>query len=184
MIGPDILNVADEPVEEAPDAVAYLEPDQVQEVYRAYLFSAEAHEGQHRCPASPTSTIPSRWRSILAEMHMDHQSIMAAILHDVIEDTQTAQGAGCRAVRRGGGRPGRRGVSKLTQIKFSSKAEAQAENFRKMMLAMVQDIRVILIKLADRLHNMRTLGVMRPDKRAASPARRWRSTPPSPTAWA
>jgi len=97
-------------------------------------------------------------------MHMDHQSIIAAILHDVIEDTETAKD---QVEKRFGEEVALLvdGVSKLTHITFESKAEAQAENFRKMMLAMVQDIRVILIKLADRLHNMRTLGVMRPDKR-------------------
>jgi (p)ppGpp synthase/HD superfamily hydrolase len=95
---------------------------------------------------------------------MDHQSIMAAILHDVIEDTGTAKE---QIAKRFGETIAEMvdGVSKLTNIQFESKAEAQAENFRKMMLAMTRDIRVILIKLADRLHNMRTLGVMRPDKR-------------------
>ncbi len=101
---------------------------------------------------------------ILAEMHMDHHSIAAAILHDVIEDTGIAKE---EVAERFGEEIAELvdGVSKLTHIQFESKAEAQAENFRKMMLAMVRDIRVILIKLADRLHNMRTLGVMRPDKR-------------------
>jgi hypothetical protein len=115
-------------------------------------------------PANPTSTIPSQVARILAEMHMDHQSIMAAILHDVIEDTHR-QGADGARVRRGGGRTGRRGQQAHPDRSFESNAEAQAENFRKMMLAMARDIRVILVKLADRLHNMRTLGVMRPDKR-------------------
>ena len=97
-------------------------------------------------------------------MHMDPKSIVAAILHDVVEDT----GASLEEVKSRFGEEVATlvdGVSKLTHIHFESKAEAQAENFRKMMLAMVEDIRVILIKLADRLHNMRTLGVMRPDKR-------------------
>ncbi len=95
---------------------------------------------------------------------MDHKSIAAAILHDVIEDTGIAKE---QVAERFGEEIAELvdGVSKLTHIQFESKAEAQAENFRKMMLAMVRDIRVILIKLADRLHNMRTLGVMRPDKR-------------------
>jgi guanosine-3',5'-bis(diphosphate) 3'-pyrophosphohydrolase len=142
----------------------YLEPEQISEVYQAYLFGAEAHEGQHRLSGEPYITHPIAVAKILAEMHMDPKSIVAAILHDVIEDTGTP-------IEKIKSRFGEEvailvdGVSKLTHIQFESKAEAQAENFRKMMLAMVEDIRVILIKLADRLHNMRTLGVMRPDKR-------------------
>jgi len=142
----------------------YLEPDQVQEVYRAYLFGAEAHEGQRRLSGEPYIYHPLAVARILAEMHLDHESIIAAILHDVIEDTgadkeQLTELFGSEIAELVDG------VSKLTHIEFETKAQAQAENFRKMMLAMVQDIRVILIKLADRLHNMRTLGVMRPDKK-------------------
>ncbi len=142
----------------------YLEPDQVKAVYQAYLFGAEAHEGQRRLSGEPYIYHPLAVARILAEMRLDHQSIAAAILHDVIEDTPTAKE---QLVSQFGGEIAELvdGVSKLTNIEFESKAEAQAENFRKMMLAMVQDIRVILIKLADRLHNMRTLGVMRPDKK-------------------
>ena len=143
---------------------SYLDKDQVQEVYRAYLFGAEAHEGQHRLSGEPYIYHPIAAARILAELRLDHKSIVAAILHDVIEDTPTAKeqietefGADVAELVDG--------VSKLTQIKFESHAEAQAENFRKMILAMVRDIRVILVKLADRLHNMRTLGVMRPEKR-------------------
>ncbi len=142
----------------------YLEPEQVRHVYRAYLFGAEAHEGQQRMSGEPYITHPLAVARILAQMRMDYQGIIAAILHDVIEDTPTAKeqiatefsSEVAELVD---------GVSKITQMDFASKAEAQAENFRKMMLAMVKDIRVIMIKLADRLHNMRTLGVMRPDKR-------------------
>jgi guanosine-3',5'-bis(diphosphate) 3'-pyrophosphohydrolase len=143
---------------------SYLDKEQVQEVYRAYLFGAEAHEGQHRLSGEPYIYHPVAAARILAELRLDHKTIIAAILHDVIEDTPTAKeqiatsfGADVAELVDG--------VSKLTQIKFESHAEAQAENFRKMILAMVRDIRVILVKLADRLHNMRTLGVMRPDKR-------------------
>ena len=142
----------------------YLPPEQVSEVYRAYLFSAEAHHGQQRKTGEPYIYHPIAVARILAEMRMDHKCLMAAILHDVLEDT---------------GMPKEDlahqfdeeiaelvdGVSKLTQIDFKSRAEAQAASFRKMMLAMTRDIRVILIKLADRLHNMRTLGVMLPEKR-------------------
>ncbi len=142
----------------------YLEMEQVAEVYQAYLFGAEAHDGQRRVSGEAYIYHPLAVARILAEMHMDHKSIISAILHDVIEDTQFAKD---QVESRFGSEVAELvdGVSKLTHIEFASKAEAQAENFRKMLLAMVKDIRVILIKLADRLHNMRTLGVMRPDKR-------------------
>jgi GTP pyrophosphokinase len=145
------------------DLESYLSPDQIRDVYRAYLFGAEAHEGQKRRSGEPYIYHPVAVARILADMRMDHQCLMAAILHDVIEDTPTAKEQLAELF-------GQEiaelvdGVSKLTQINFRSHAEAQAENFRKMLLAMTRDIRVILIKLADRLHNMRTLGAMPPDK--------------------
>lgn len=142
----------------------YLEPQQVEDVYRAFLLGARAHEGQSRVSGEPYISHPVAVAHILAEMRMDCDSIIAAILHDVIEDTPTlkeqlAEEFGDEVAELVDG------VSKLTKIDFRSKAEAQAENFRKMMLAMVKDIRVIIIKLADRLHNMRTLEIMRPEKR-------------------
>jgi GTP pyrophosphokinase len=142
----------------------YLEPAQVEEIYQAYLVGAEAHEGQSRLSGEPYISHPVAVARILADMRMDSKSIIAAILHDVIEDTPTAKE---HIAEQFGEEVAELvdGVSKLTQIDFRSKAEAQAENFRKMMLAMVKDIRVIIIKLADRLHNMRTLEVMHPDKR-------------------
>jgi guanosine-3',5'-bis(diphosphate) 3'-pyrophosphohydrolase len=142
---------------------SYLSHEQIREVYRAYIFSAEAHEGQKRLTGEPYIYHPLAVARILADMQIDHKCLMAAILHDVIEDTSVAKEQVAEAF-------GQEiaelvdGVSKLTQIDFRSKAEAQAASFRKMMLAMTKDIRVILIKLADRLHNMRTLGVMRPEK--------------------
>jgi guanosine-3',5'-bis(diphosphate) 3'-pyrophosphohydrolase len=141
----------------------YLPQEQVREVYRAYLFGAEAHEGQKRLSGEPYIYHPVAVARILAGMRMDHKCLMAAILHDVIEDTETAKEQLTDAFDAEIAQLVD-GVSKLTAINFRSKAEAQAENFRKMMLAMTRDIRVIMIKLADRLHNMRTLGVMRPDK--------------------
>jgi GTP pyrophosphokinase len=143
---------------------AYLEPEQVHEVYRAYLFGAEAHQGQTRLSGEPYIYHPLAVARTMAEMRMDHRSIVAALLHDVIEDTPTAK----EQIATEFGEEVAElvdGVSKLGHLQFGSKAEAQAENFRKMMLAMVKDLRVILVKLADRLHNMRTLEVMRPDKR-------------------
>jgi GTP pyrophosphokinase len=143
---------------------AYLEPQQVEEVYRAYLLGARAHEGQSRVSGEPYISHPVAVARILSEMRMDAKCIIAAILHDVIEDTPTLKE---NLVDEFGDEVAELvdGVSKLTQIDFRSRAEAQAENFRKMMLAMVKDIRVIIIKLADRLHNMRTLDAMPPDKR-------------------
>ncbi len=141
----------------------YLSPTQTREVYRAYLFAAEAHEGQTRLSGEAYIYHPVAVAAILVQMRMDHHCLMAAILHDVIEDTsvtkiklrQTFADEVVEMVD---------GVSKLTHLKFRSRAEAQAENFRKMMLAMTRDVRIILIKLADRLHNMRTLEVMPPAK--------------------
>ena len=143
---------------------AYLEPAQVDSVYQAYLVGAHAHRGQRRLSGEPYISHPVAVARILAEMRMDSNSIIAAILHDVIEDTPTLKE---QLASQFGDEVAELvdGVSKLTQIDFRSKAEAQAQNFRKMMLAMVKDIRVIIIKLADRLHNMRTLEVMQPDKR-------------------
>ena len=142
----------------------YLEPHQVEEVYRAFLVGAQAHEGQSRVSGEPYISHPVEVALILSEMRMDMSSIVAAILHDVIEDTSTekehlAEQFGDEVAELVDG------VSKLSHLDFHSRAEAQAANFRKMMLAMVKDIRVIIIKLADRLHNMRTLDAMPPEKR-------------------
>jgi GTP pyrophosphokinase len=142
---------------------SYLDPEQVREVYRAYLFGAEAHKGQTRLTGEPYIQHPVAVAFILAEMHMDHKCLMAAILHDVIEDTPTAKEQ-LATIFDEEIATLVDGVSKLTAIDFKTHAEAKAANLQKMLLAMTKDIRVILIKLADRLHNMRTLGVMRPDK--------------------
>ncbi len=143
---------------------SYLSEQQVNLVKRAYYYAEQAHEGQRRRSGEAYVTHPLAVAGILAEMHMDHQSLMAAMLHDVIEDT----GISKKALGEQFGDTVADlvdGVSKLTQMEFQTRAEAQAENFQKMALAMAKDIRVILVKLADRLHNMRTLGVLRPDKR-------------------
>ena len=142
----------------------YLTSDEVEKVRRAYEFSASAHEGQHRKSGEPYINHPLEVAGILGDMHMDHQTLAAAILHDVIEDTGTDKK---EIVRRFGKGIAELvdGVSKLTQVEFYSHAEAQAQNFRKMLMAMSNDIRVIIVKLADRLHNMRTLGALAPEKR-------------------
>ena len=142
----------------------YLQPDQVEKVQRAYQFGSKAHEGQKRISGEPYISHPLEVARILADMHMDHQTLMAAILHDVIEDTPTAKTAIQRKFGKGVAELVA-GVSKLDNIEFESFEEAQAHNFRKMLMAMSNDIRVILVKLADRLHNMRTLEALKPEKR-------------------
>ncbi|PVZ68452.1 bifunctional GTP diphosphokinase/guanosine-3',5'-bis pyrophosphate 3'-pyrophosphohydrolase [Pelagibaculum spongiae] len=144
--------------------LTYLDGDQVSQVRAAYQLAKLAHDGQMRRSGEPYISHPVAVARILAGMRMDHQSIMAALLHDVIEDTDyTAEdlsekfGSDVSELVEG--------VTKLTQIKFENRTIAQAENFRKMVLAMAKDIRVILVKLADRLHNMRTLGHLAPEKR-------------------
>ena len=142
----------------------YMDAEQVREVYNAYLFGAQAHEGQRRVSGEPYIYHPIAVARILAEMHMDVKSIVASILHDVLEDTPATR----TLIESEFGEDVAHlvdGVSKLTHIKFKNKIEQQAENIQKVLLAMARDIRVIMIKLADRLHNMRTLGALRPEKR-------------------
>lgn len=143
---------------------SYLGRDQVNSVRRAFYYAEQAHEGQYRRSGDAYVTHPLAVAGILSEMHMDHQSLMAAMLHDVIEDTGITK----TAIKTQFGLTVADlvdGVSKLNKMHFSSRAEAQAENFQKMAMAMAKDLRVILVKIADRLHNMRTLGVLPPDKR-------------------
>lgn len=141
----------------------YLETDQINLVRRAYYYAEQAHDGQLRISGDPYVTHPLAVAGILREMHMDHQSVAAAMLHDVIEDTGLSKDAissqfGTSVAEIVDG------VSKLNRIEFSTHAEAQAENFQKMALAMAKDIRVILVKLADRMHNMRTLSALNSEK--------------------
>ena len=143
---------------------SYLSKVQIDLLKQAYIVAREAHDGQMRSSGEPYITHPVAVALNLAKMHLDHETLMAALLHDVIEDTpvtkdQLSELFGHTVAELV------EGVSKLDKLKFDNKEEMQAENFRKMILAMVQDIRVILIKLADRTHNMRTLGALRPDKR-------------------
>lgn len=138
--------------------------EQLKDIYRAYLLAAEAHDGQVRKSGEAYIFHPLAVAYIVAEMNLDHQSIVAAILHDVLEDTEVERD---RLVEDFGEEITSivDGLSKLTSLEFRTPAEKQAANFQKMLLAMIDDIRVILIKLADRLHNMRTLGVMRLEKK-------------------
>ncbi|RUO67003.1 bifunctional GTP diphosphokinase/guanosine-3',5'-bis pyrophosphate 3'-pyrophosphohydrolase [Idiomarina ramblicola] len=142
----------------------YLPSEQVERIRDAFVVANEAHSSQKRSSGEPYITHPVAVASLLADMRLDCETLMAALLHDVIEDTETSRedlaerfGATVASLVEG--------VSKLDKLQFNSKEEAQAENYRKMIMAMVQDIRVILIKLADRTHNMRTIQHLRPDKR-------------------
>ncbi|MEA3161207.1 MAG: diphosphokinase / guanosine-3,5-bis(diphosphate) 3-diphosphatase [Gammaproteobacteria bacterium] len=143
---------------------AYLSPAQVERVREAYDFGAEKHQGQKRVSGEPYITHPVAVAAIIADLRLDADTLVAAILHDVIEDTPTAK-AEIASIFGQVVAELVDGVSKLDQIQFKNRQEAQAESFRKMLLAMVRDIRVIMVKLADRMHNMRTLGAMPPVKR-------------------
>ena len=143
---------------------AYLPPEQVNLVQQAYVVARDAHAPQFRSSGEPYITHPVAVTSILAEMKLDHETLMAALLHDVIEDTPVSKedlsrlfGATVAELVQG--------VSKLDKVKFKDIKEFETTNLQKMFMAMTQDIRVILIKLADRTHNMRTLGALKPEKR-------------------
>jgi RelA/SpoT family (p)ppGpp synthetase len=142
----------------------YLKPKDVARLAEAYRFSEAAHAGQTRQSGDPYISHPLAVAEILAGWHLDGQTLMAALLHDVTEDTSVTKDE----ISDTFGKPVAElvdGVSKLDKIEFQSAEDAQAENFRKMLLAMARDVRVMLIKLADRLHNMRTLGAVPPAKR-------------------
>lgn len=145
-------------------ASAYLPEAEIRRVREAYKFSDVAHLGQFRATGEPYVTHPIAVAELCASWRLDSQALQAALLHDVMEDSGTTKddliehfGASVADLVDG--------LSKLDKIEFSSREEAQAENFRKMLLAMARDLRVILVKLADRLHNMRTLGIMHPAKK-------------------
>jgi GTP pyrophosphokinase len=142
---------------------AYLKPKDVEHIRQALAFGEAAHQGQTRVSGEAYFSHPIAVARILTPLHLDAQAIMAALLHDVIEDTsitfdEIADHFGKSVAHLV------EGLSKLDKIEFETREDAQAENFRKMLLAMARDVRVILIKLADRLHNMRTLGAMSREK--------------------
>ncbi len=145
---------------------SYLPADQVERVRDAAEFGAAAHQGQTRISGEPYITHPVAAAEILAELHLDADTLVGAILHDVIEDTPIAK---ADIAQRFGNDVAEivDGVTKLDQIRFKNREEAQAENFRKMLLAMVRDLRVILVKLADRTHNLRTIDALPLAKRRA-----------------
>ena len=143
---------------------AYLPAEQVALVQQAYVLARDAHAPQTRSSGEPYITHPVAVASILADMRMDHETLMAALCHDVIEDTEYSkedleQRFGTTVAELV------QGVSKLDKVKFKDMKEFEVTNLQKMFMAMTQDIRVILIKLADRTHNMRTIGALKPEKR-------------------
>ncbi len=145
------------------EVAAYLKPEDVASVKSALEFSAVAHLGQMRQSGDPYVSHPIAVARILTPLHMDAQAIVAALLHDVVEDTEIH----IEDVAKKFGKPVAEmveGLSKLDKLQFETQQDAQAENFRKMLMAMARDVRVILIKLADRLHNMRTLAAVSPEK--------------------
>jgi len=146
------------------DTLSYLEPDEIALVLEAYRFSDAAHAGQTRLSGEPYITHPLAVAGALAEWRMDAQAITAALLHDVMEDTavskaEIAEHFGKQVAELVDG------LSKLDKIEFQSYQDAQAENFRKMLMAMARDLRIVLIKLADRRHNLQTMAPIRPEKR-------------------
>ncbi|MHB1591971.1 MAG: RelA/SpoT family protein, partial [Sulfuricella sp.] len=144
--------------------LTYLKPEDTAQIEAAFQLSDAAHTGQFRVSGEPYISHPLAVAGILAEWHLDGQALMAALLHDVMEDTAITK----QEIAEKFGKAVAElvdGVSKLDKIEFQTEVHAQAENFRKMLLAMARDVRVILIKIADRLHNMRTLGAMAPEKR-------------------
>src|SRR5438270_27502 len=144
--------------------LGYLKPSDIGRIEEAYQFSDAAHQGQFRLSGHPYISHPVAVAEIVADWQLDAQAVMAALLHDVMEDTEVSK----QQITERFGKPVAElvdGLSKLDRVEFQSQADAQAENFRKMLLAMARDVRVILIKLADRLHNMRTLDAVRPETR-------------------
>ncbi|MCK0525538.1 MULTISPECIES: bifunctional GTP diphosphokinase/guanosine-3',5'-bis pyrophosphate 3'-pyrophosphohydrolase [unclassified Anaerobiospirillum] len=145
-------------------ASSYLSADNMRDIDRAFVLADKAHAPQKRASGEPYIIHPIAVATIIAQMHLDKESIIAALLHDTVEDTVVTP----EDISREFGSTVQdlvNGVTKLDKLRFHDYREAQVENFRKMILAMTRDIRVILIKLADRTHNMRTLGSLRPDKR-------------------
>ena len=145
-------------------ARTYLEPGQVEAIYRAYLLGAEAHRGQQRATGDPYITHPVEVARVLVGMRLDTESVIAGMLHDVMEDTSIRK----ERIAHDFGKEVAElvdGVTKLSQIEATSRVVVQAENYRKMLLAMTDDVRVMLVKLADRLHNMRTIDALSVDRR-------------------
>ena len=162
--GDAIIIPADHPESKLSQAITYLKKSEIQDVYKAYNYAFECHIDQKRRSGEPYITHPVSVACIAANLHLDAPSIIAALLHDVVEDTP----ATLKEVESQFGKQVTKlvdGLSKLDKLNFNDVVEAQAENFRKMLLAMSSDIRVMIIKLCDRMHNMQTLGHLNEQKR-------------------
>ena len=162
--GDAIIIPADHPESKLSQAITYLKKTEIQDVYKAYDYAFECHIDQKRRSGEPYITHPVSVACIAANLHLDAPSIIAALLHDVVEDTP----ATLKEVESQFGKQVAKlvdGLSKLDKLNFNDVVEAQAENFRKMLLAMSSDIRVMIIKLCDRMHNMQTLGHLNEQKR-------------------
>ena len=162
--GDAIIIPADHPESKLSQAITYLKKSEIQDVYKAYHYAFDCHVDQKRRSGEPYITHPVSVACIAANLHLDGPSIIAALLHDVVEDTP----ATLKEVESKFGKQVAKlvdGLSKLDKLNFNDVVEAQAENFRKMLLAMSSDIRVMIIKLCDRTHNMQTLGHLNEQKR-------------------
>jgi GTP diphosphokinase / guanosine-3',5'-bis(diphosphate) 3'-diphosphatase len=163
LVAPDLLPADTEHSQLTTILKEYLNAEEIEQVWAAYRYADKAHLGQTRKTGEPYISHPVSVACILARLHLDVPTLLAALLHDVIEDTGVASAEISQAF-------GKQvselvdGLTKLDKVELQTATQAQAENFRKMLLAMSQDVRVILVKLADRLHNMQTLDCMRPDK--------------------
>ncbi len=162
--GPALNNAAAASFDGLTHKLDYLDPAEIRRVRDAYRFADEAHLGQYRASGEPYITHPIAVAGLCAEWKLDAQAIMAALMHDAMEDCGITK---AELIERFGAPTAELvdGLTKLDKLQFSTREESQAESFRKMLLAMARDVRVILIKLADRLHNMSTMGAMTPEKR-------------------
>jgi GTP diphosphokinase / guanosine-3',5'-bis(diphosphate) 3'-diphosphatase len=146
------------------DKLSYLSKAEIKQIREAYKFADEAHLGQFRASGQPYITHPIAVAGMVADWRLDAQAVMAALMHDAMEDCGVTK---VELIERFGAPTAELvdGLTKLDKLQFSTREEGQAESFRKMLLAMARDVRVILVKLADRLHNMRTMAAMQPVKR-------------------
>lgn len=163
-------------------AQKYLPENDVEMIEKAYIFTASVHKGQSRLSGEPYLVHPLAVAVILADMKLDTASLIAGLLHDTVEDTL----ATLDEIQKAFGKDVAflvDGLTKISRITFGSRIERQAENFRKMMLAMSSDIRILIVKLADRVHNMRTLGFHNSEKRKTIATETLEMYAPWPTAW-